>query len=464
MKNIIDKDVNLFLPKKYNFLLLGGNFLLSKRLYEIAKRQFEIKRVDYDFNSTEEYFPCIESSGFDIYIEPAKKLETMFDLYNSNVLIFTSEVLLFLNDSKYKEFLEVINHIQQRNIKLIFIPVTNPIHICKNKDGLPEISHLSSKFWYAKRISDIEELLSDSKDLIYECSSYITYVKSNIQTNIIDFITNEINYVINESEKQIGIDIFQADSIINSLIESINENGKKYFNKNILEKLILSELEEFLHSSNLLKFTKNQSLCSVNLLYRKKPNEIENNKSIANWRILLGDMLSENTPEHIKKEIDIVVPIPETGKYYAQGLSKSLNKPYVEAFYKKVDIGRSFDIANTDKRKLFLNSKLGLLDDLVNDKVVAIVDEAIFTGQTLKVVKELLDQHSVKKIYFFIASPKCSNKCKFNMMPDRKLLSEDKTPEQIKEYFGIEGIIFQDLSVYKNIVDSSGFTCTNCFE
>ena len=45
MKNIIDKDISLFLPKKYKFLLLGGNFLLSKRLYEITKRQFEISFI-----------------------------------------------------------------------------------------------------------------------------------------------------------------------------------------------------------------------------------------------------------------------------------------------------------------------------------------------------------------------------------------------------------------------------------
>ena len=88
MKNIIDKDISLFLPKKYKFLLLGGNFLLSKRLYEITKRQFEIKRIDYDFKNTEEYFPCIDSLGFDIFLEPAKKIQTIIDLHNSNVLVF----------------------------------------------------------------------------------------------------------------------------------------------------------------------------------------------------------------------------------------------------------------------------------------------------------------------------------------------------------------------------------------
>ena len=158
MKNVIDKDVNLFLPKKYNFLLLGGNFLLSKRLYEITKRQFEIKRLDYEFSSVEEYFPCIDALGFNIYIEPAQKIQTMVDLYNSNFLILTSEVLLFLNDSKFKEFLEVIKQLKKIKIKIIFISIDTPLHLCKNSDKQIELTNMFSKSWYKRRINDLEDL------------------------------------------------------------------------------------------------------------------------------------------------------------------------------------------------------------------------------------------------------------------------------------------------------------------
>ena len=47
MLSSIDRDVRLFLPQKYEFLLFAGNFLFSKRLYEIVKREFVIKRIDY---------------------------------------------------------------------------------------------------------------------------------------------------------------------------------------------------------------------------------------------------------------------------------------------------------------------------------------------------------------------------------------------------------------------------------
>jgi len=464
MKNVIDKDVNLFLPKKYNFLLLGGNFLLSKRLYEITKRQFEIKRLDYEFSSVEEYFPCIDALGFDIYIEPAQKIQTMVDLYNSNFLILTSEILLFLNDSKFKEFLEVIKQLKKIKIKIIFISIDSPLHLCKNSEKQIELTNMFSKSWYKSRINDLEDLLDASKDLVYNCSSYITYLKSNIQANIVDLLKTDQQFELCLEDSFSLFDLHISDDIIDDLILKINDTGRTNYKGKNSTKVNLFFIKNSLTKNELFTHVLNQSNCSVNLIYRKKSYEIENDRSVANWRYDLGCSLAKNVSRKIIDEIDIIVPVPETGKYYAQGLSNSLEKPYIEALYKKSEIGRSFDIANTEKREKFLYSKLSILQDLVADKVVGIVDEAIFTGQTLRLVKNLLDSSLVKKIYFFIASPECVSKCNYNMMPDRVLLSSVMTRDEIIRYFDVEGIIYQDLIRYKNLTKLSSFTCSNCFE
>ena len=86
--------------------------------YEIAKRQYDIKRIDYQYVNTEEYFDCIESLGVDIQIESLKKIDTMINLYDSNVLILTSEILLFLNEAKYVEFLEFFKSLKKSNHSL----------------------------------------------------------------------------------------------------------------------------------------------------------------------------------------------------------------------------------------------------------------------------------------------------------------------------------------------------------
>ena len=464
MKNAIDKDINLFLPKKYNFLLLGGNFLFSKRFYEIAKRQYDIKRIDYQYVNTEEYFDCIESLGVDIQIESLKKIDTMISLYDSNVLILTSEILLFLNEAKYVEFLEFFKSLKKLNIKIVFVNIENPLHIYKKSDHKLELSNMSSKCWYKNRISQTLELMDSSKDLIYECSSYLTYLNSNIQLNIVNLIKSNDDYLICENEQESSINLSIADDIVNDLIYNLTNTGIIKYNNNESQFIKLKDLNKNYFQNSIFSYVLNQSNCSLNLIYRKKPSEFQNQKSVANWRYDLGRSLAENIPDSIKNELDIIVPIPETGKYYAQGIADFMKKPYVEAFFKKTDIGRSFDIANSDKRNEFLKCKLDVIDDLIENKVVGIVDEAIFTGQTLKVVKKLLDTTSVKKIYFLIASPVCKNKCTFNMMPDRDLLSINKSTSEIINFFDVEGIIFQDLDKYRKIVCSSGLNCSCCFD
>jgi amidophosphoribosyltransferase len=320
-----------------------------------------------------------------------------------------------------------------------------------------------SKSWYISRIVLLKNLLDLSKDLLFQCSSFITYVRSNIQVNIIDLEKTQQNFLTCPEESHFEFPISIADDIISSLINNIELVGHFSYNEQNSRQIQMRFIEDFLKTDYICNYVKTQSLCSVNLIYRKKSSEIERDKSIANWRYDLGKNLGQNLSDVIKNEIDIVIPVPETGKYYAQGLSNILEKPYVEAFYKKTEIGRSFDIADEEKRQNFLDSKLGILSDLVANKVVAIVDEAIFTGQTLKLVKSLLDSSSVEKIYFFIASPICSKKCNFNMMPDRKLLSSEYGQDDMVRYFNIQGIIFQDLKSFEDISFDAGFTCTKCF-
>ena len=115
------------------------------------------------------------------------------------------------------------------------------------------------------------------------------------------------------------------------------------------------------------------------------------------------------------------------------------------------------------QRTFCLFVDVGILPDLVNGKNVGIVDEAIFTGQTLKIVRKLLQSTSVEKIYFFIGSPMCKTKCKFNMQPDRELLCRNKTIDDLVSYFDINNIIFQDLDSFSNILSLSGFEHICCF-
>jgi len=463
MKNKIDKDVNLFLPQEFNFLLLGGNFLFSKRLYEIMKREYKIKRIDYKHDFVEEYFSCIDSTTFKIDLEPYKKIKALVNLHNSDTIIFTSEILLFLSQYNYTAFFSTLKKLKEDNIRFVFISVKSPLHICKKLNGKNELSNMSSRDWYHSRLKEIKGVLNPNKDLIYEFSSYCTYLHSNLQANPIQMLDKDKTAIsVCEEEKLNSFSLNVADDIISDIVNNLSKTNRVVFNHTTNDVTLEFIVNDFF-DGDLYSYVSKQARCSLHLIYRKKPNEVVNNSSVAEWRFKLGSLLKTNIPQNVIDHLDVIVPIPETGKYYAQGLAHSLNKPYIEAFYKQSEIGRSFDINNKQQREQFIYSKLGVLPDLVNGKNIGIVDEGIFTGQTTKIVRKLLENTSVNKIYFFIASPVCRNKCKLNMQPDRNLLCEHKTIDDLVSYFNIDGIFFQDLDSFGNILSSSGFDHTCCF-
>lgn len=463
MQSNIDKDVSLFFPEEFNYLLLGGNFLFSKRLYEIVKRQSKIRRVDYKHEFDSKYFPCIDDSTFEIHLESFKRIQASIYSYNSDTLIFTSEILLFLSQDNYTQFLSLLRDLAKLDVKLIFISVKNPLHVCKKADGMVELSSMASKTWYHDRVADVKSVINPNKDLVYEFSSYLTYTTSNLQTNPLELLNNQNSINICSDEDTDEFLIGLADDVVYDIISNSESTGEVSYEESRSKTINLMQIQQHLINEDLYNYVDTQSKCSLNLIYRKKPYEISNNSSVADWRYKLGQTLKSSIPNEVIAELDVIVPIPETGKYYAQGLSYELNKPYLEAFYKQSEVGRSFDIKDTKKRESFINSKLGVLPDLVHNKVIGIIDEAIFTGQTLKTVSNLLQTTTVSKVYLFIASPECKHRCKFNMQPDRELLFENKTLSDLRSYFKMDGVFFQDYDSYKSIVSSSGFGYVCCF-
>lgn len=406
----IDNDIRLFLPNEYDYILYGGNFLFSKRFYEIAKRTLSIKRIDFTGK-----------------LDEISSIEALIKYYKAKHFIFTSELLNNLSKEDYESFYSLI--LNNRDIKFIFVNILEPLDRVDYTTDQHEV------------VSFVENFLDKGKDLIYYFDSFLTYVHSNIQKNIL--------YKLKGTENHKSI--YLADDLINELIPNLQASGKYFASPS---KRTYKEVYNYVI---------HQSKSALNLIYRKKPYEIVGSKSVAEWRMLLGTCLAEQLDPKVKDDIDIIVPVPETGKTYAQGVASCLNKPYVEALYKKAELGRSFDIENIEVRKQFIKNKLGLISSLVKGKVVGIVDEAIFTGLTLKEVTELLKAAEVKKVYLLIPSSECSNSCTYNMQPTREFLSEKYNVSELNNYFGVEQIFFQDRKLFRTIMNNSGFNYLCCF-
>jgi len=470
-----------------NCLLLGGNFLFSKRLYEILKRNFSI--INY-----EEKFESNENDDLEIKLESEKKLFGLIAYKGVNTILVSSELFLFIrNDKDFETFIKTINSIKKKlSVKIVFISIKNLIHIEEDNFGSFHFNCMEDDEVYSKRLETFKLNLEIEKDLIFEFSSFYNSIQSKVQINPFYFFQENYSKVLNFAEdKQMSIDF--SDDLIHHISSNISKKGffkigndcqyisiseliknfrtisnkkdtffKVESDKSIHEKEISKKIISRPTESN-LDCVAHQTRCSLNLLYRYSPQDFVANQPVASYRLDLGSGLKKVIPKNVQKRLDLIVPVPETGKYYAQGLSNALSVPYAEAFIKRKEIGRSFDIGNVDLRKDFIWSKLALINEIVDHKKVGIVDEAIFTGATLKIACELLNRSKVSEVYIFIPSPECKYRCQFDMLPNRTLLSEYIRDTALASYFDVNGVYFQSESFYETVMDSCGKYCKKCF-
>jgi amidophosphoribosyltransferase len=148
-------------------------------------------------------------------------------------------------------------------------------------------------------------------------------------------------------------------------------------------------------------------------------------------------------------DIDIIVPVPETGRLYAYGVQKVINKPIVEALVKNNYIDRTFIMETQGKIINNINSKFTVVNEMVRGKNILIVDDSIVRGNTSRRINQLFRQAGVKKIYFASGSPRIyfPNHYGINIKTSSELICHQKTDEQVAQDICADKVIFNDLDV-----------------
>jgi adenine/guanine phosphoribosyltransferase-like PRPP-binding protein len=465
-------------------LMFGSNFAVSTRIADLVRREYEV--IEFRFDSAQG--------------SVRKTISTVFTgelLFNALVssgarhVVFTSESLLHMDSSVvFAALLEELRNCKRMaGVNLACVCIEEPIITGPGRS----IKTLEGDSPYRERLARLSEVLASIADLVLQVSSVYSPDDDVWSQNFIHLLFDASR--IEPIEICESIDPWQvvsADGVAQALLSRLNQAGTvKVIGESYtggLRAFCLAATTEFsLWSSSRFSTTARiaqreaassrskgaeirrelhsvirQSRCAVSYLYRKRPDAVFGSDSIASLRDQLGTALTRSIPSEVVDSVDMVVPVPETGRLYARGLARSLNLPYIEAIYKS-DKKRSFDIKSFDVRRNFLYSRLGVVQGVLTGKNVIIVDEAIFTGATLKVVSRLLRDEGVKKLYFAIPSPEARYRCSFNMQPERALLSDYVRREDLPSYFDAQGVFFQDEDVFMQLIEKNEQQCTACF-
>ena len=219
-----------------------------------------------------------------------------------------------------------------------------------------------------------------------------------------------------------------------------------------------------------IKIYNMQKGCVFKLLYSAKPDASVMGQRVALFRIKVGQFLAEEHPVGA----DIVIPIPESGIFPATGYANKLKKPLIFGVVRDYVTKRTLFTSNLKNRLSMVDSKLATIPDLIKGKKVVLIDEAIISGTTLKVMAKKIRKAGAREIHVRIPSPFGTKPCFARMHPPKIKLIHHKLEKEgvrrpfeklLSEYLEVEDVAFLSLENIKKAVDSCVKTrCFYCYE
>ncbi|KAI7256938.1 Amidophosphoribosyltransferase [Hortaea werneckii] len=186
-------------------------------------------------------------------------------------------------------------------------------------------------------------------------------------------------------------------------------------------------------------------------VYFARPESIIDGISVYRTRQLMGYRLAETIkkqlgPEELK-QIDAVIPIPETSLVSAYAVSKHLKKPYCQGFVKNRYIFRTFIMPNQSARQRGVRAKLNAIPVEFKDKNVLLVDDSIVRGTTSREIVMMAKEAGAKNVYFSSCAPPITNAHIYgiDLASPSELIAHHRNQEEIAKHIGADGVIYQSL-------------------
>jgi amidophosphoribosyltransferase len=188
--------------------------------------------------------------------------------------------------------------------------------------------------------------------------------------------------------------------------------------------------------------------CIFEYVYFARPDSIIDKVSVYKARLRMGESLAQKIlkarPEH---DIDVVIPIPDTGRTASLSIAHELGVKFREGFIKNRYIPRTFIMPGQGIRKKSVRQKLNAIELEFKDKVVLLVDDSIVRGTTSGEIIQMAREAGAKKVYFASAAPpvRYPNVYGIDIPTSEELVAYNRTEEEVCEIIGADWLIYQDV-------------------
>jgi dTDP-4-dehydrorhamnose reductase/adenine/guanine phosphoribosyltransferase-like PRPP-binding protein len=216
-----------------------------------------------------------------------------------------------------------------------------------------------------------------------------------------------------------------------------------------------------------LEVQRMQNLCTFRPIYIQDLTDSFGDASSSAIRQRLGATHAERD----NVDADAVVPIPQSGIYPASGYANGATLPLKFALSKQNLRHRTLYDTGIERGSI-MDDAMRAIPEMIADKSIVVVDEALLSGTTVRsVIPKLRD---ASEIHLRISSPPVVRHCPAGIHPEStNLMIEDldglddadlsAIEDRLADELEITSVRFVPTDVYNEIVRKPDGSCTHCF-
>ncbi len=203
--------------------------------------------------------------------------------------------------------------------------------------------------------------------------------------------------------------------------------------------------------------------CLFEYVYLARPDTTIAGRGVQATRVEIGRQLAREYPV----EADLVIPVPESGRYAAIGYAQESGVPFAEGLVKNSYVGRTFIQPSQTIRQLGIRLKLNPLKDVIEGQRLVVVDDSIVRGNTQRALVRMLREAGAREVHVRISSPPVAWPCFYGIdfASRAELIASGLSVEEICASISADSLAFVTLDALVGATQQKKeHLCRACFD
>lgn len=180
--------------------------------------------------------------------------------------------------------------------------------------------------------------------------------------------------------------------------------------------------------------------CIFEYIYFARPDSVVGGRNVYEVRQGMGRELALESPANV----DLVVPIPDSGVPAALGFARQSNLPFELGIIRNHYVGRTFIEPEQKIRAFGVRLKHSANRKVIEGKSIVLIDDSVVRGTTSKKIVAMMYEAGAREVHMRIACPEIRHGDFYGIdTPTKKeLLAANMTVEEMRAFMGATSLAF----------------------